>query len=263
VTDSNFAASLKRVLVHEGGYSNDKADPGGATMWGITHIDYDAYRKRKGLATQSVRAMTTTERDDIYRNKYWVGARCGELPDGVDYVVFDGAVNSGVAQSAKWLQRALGVTADGHIGDITLQAADEAHPDSLIHSMCDQRRTFLRNLKTFKTFGKGWMRRVDEVESTAVGMVHPDAPAEVLGNTDISAKARRADIAEPAVDQATATSGTVAAGGASALVQQIQTTLAPYSDTLTAIKYALIAVTLIGLCFTVYAMIRAKRLKEV
>jgi lysozyme family protein len=264
MTAENFEPSLKRVLVHEGGYSNDKGDPGGATMWGITHFDYDAYRRRRGLPVQDVRKMTVTERDDIYKSKYWLGARCDELPSGVDYAVFDGAVNSGVAQSVKWLQRALGVTVDGHIGEITIDAAHDAHVETLIRSMCDQRLTFLRNLRTFSRFGKGWMRRVDEVQNTALGMVHDveyeggrPAPA------DTGAKAKAVDLATPVVDQTTATAATAGTASASAIVQQIQEQLSPFSETLTAIKYALIVCAVIGLGFTIYAMIRSKKLQEV
>ena len=89
-----------------------------------------------------VRRMTIADRDAIYRKKYWTGSRCDDLPAGVDYCVFDGSVNSGVAQSAKWLQRALGVTVDGHIGDHTLLAAKDADHAALVRSICDQRMEF-------------------------------------------------------------------------------------------------------------------------
>jgi lysozyme family protein len=260
----NYDASLKRVLVHEGGYSNDKNDPGGPTMWGITHIDYDAFRRLRGLETQDVRKMTKAECDAIYRKKYWTGSRCDDLPAGVDYCVFDGSVNSGVAQSAKWLQRALGVTADGHIGDRTLLAAKEADAADLVRSICDQRMKFLRALRTFPTFGKGWTRRVSEVRAVSLGMVG-DEPEEIAtpDQVQLGAKAARADISEPMVGQGTATAATAGTASASAVVQQVQEQLAPYSETLTAIKYALIACALVGLGFTIYAIWKASRVREV
>jgi len=259
----NFQASLKRVLVHEGGYSNDAGDPGGATMWGITHIDYDAYRRLKGLDTQDVRRMTTLERDEIYKKKYWTGGRCDDLPSGVDYVMFDGGVNSGVAQSAKWLQRALGVLADGHIGDRTLLAAHEADPAELIRSMCDQRRKFLQSLRTFSRFGRGWMRRVNEVQAAALGMVQGDDGELRARATDAGAKASKSDLAQPVVGQGTATATTAATASGSAVVQQVQDQLAPFSDTLSVIKYLLIACAVIGLGFTIYSVWKSNRLKEV
>ena len=259
----NYQSSLKRVLVHEGGYSNDRGDPGGATMWGITHIDYDAYRRLKGLDPQDVRHMTVAERDEIYKKKYWTGGRCDDLPSGIDYVVFDGAVNSGVSQSAKWLQRTLEVTADGHIGDQTLLAAQEADPVNLIHSMCDQRRRFLQNLRTFSRFGKGWMRRVSEVETAALAMVNGDEERPHARATDAGAKASKADLSEPLVSQGAATATTAATASGSAVLQQIQDQLAPFSETLTAIKYVLIACAMIGLGFTIYSVWKSNKLKAV
>lgn len=263
MTAANYDASLKRVLVHEGGYSNDAGDPGGATMWGITHIDYDAYRRLKGEQPQDVRKMTVAERDEIYRKKYWTGSRCDDLPSGVDYVTFDGSVNSGVSQSAKWLQRALGVIADGHIGDQTLLAAHQADPAELIRSMCDQRRKFLQSLKTFSRFGRGWMTRVADVESAALGMIDSIDDRPQARATDAGAKASLADMSEPMVSQGTATATTAATASGSAVVQQIQEQLSPFSDTLSAIKYVLMAAAVIGLAFTIYSIWKSNQLKAV
>lgn len=255
----NFAEALRRVLVHEGGYSNDAGDPGGATMWGITHIDYDAYRRRKGQPPQDVRRMSVAERDDIYHHKYWIGSRCDELPSGVDYCVFDGSVNSGVAQSVKWLQRALKVTADGHIGDQTLLAASRVDPDNLVRDICNQRRRFLQSLRTFSRFGKGWMRRVAEVEKTAVAMsANPND-----NRADSGPKASPKDIDQPPVGTGTAAGGTTVTTILGSIVQQIQDTLAPYSDTLTVIKYVLFAAAIIGLAVTAYTIWKSEKVKAV
>jgi lysozyme family protein len=208
--------------------------------------------------------MTIAERDAIYRKKYWTGSRCDDLPAGVDYCVFDGSANSGVAQSAKWLQRALGVTVDGHIGDHTLLAVKDADHAALVRSICDQRMKFLRSLRTFPTFGKGWTRRVNDVRATALGMVGEEAeevatPEQVM----TGAKAAKADLAQPVVSQGATTAATAGTASASAVIQQIQKQLAPYSETLTAVKYALIAVAVIGLGFTIYSIWKSNRLKEV
>jgi len=260
----NFDSSLKHVLVHEGGYSNDAADPGGATMWGITHIDYDAFRRLRGLEPQDVRHMTVNERDAIYRKKYWTGARCDDLPSGVDYCVFDGAVNSGVSQSAKWLQRALGVTVDGHIGDQTLLAAKEADPSQLVRSICDQRQRFLQSLRTFKTFGKGWTRRVNDVRAAGLAMAGAHV-SDVASRDQVEsgAKAQGADQEGPIVSQGTATATTAATASASAVTQQVQDQLMPFSDTLSAVKYILMACAIIGLAFTVYSIWKSNQLKAV
>lgn len=264
MASENYESSLKRVLVHEGGYSDDAADPGGATMWGITHIDYDAFRRLRGLPPQDVRHMTISERDAIYRKKYWTGARCDGLPAGVDYCVFDGAVNSGVSQSVKWLQRALEITADGHIGDQTLLAAKEADPAQLVRSICDQRQRFLQSLRTFKTFGKGWTRRVSDVRTAGLAMAGEYASSTASRDqVEAGAKASKADQAEPMVSQGTATATTAATASGSAVVQQVQDQLAPFSDALTAVKYILMACAVIGLGFTIYSIWKSNQIKAV
>ncbi|WP_245499285.1 glycosyl hydrolase 108 family protein [Mesorhizobium sp. M1A.F.Ca.ET.072.01.1.1] len=108
MTGSREQESLARVLAHEGGYSNHPADPGDATMKGVTQRIYDAYRRSKKLALRSVKSITSQELFEIYDRQYWDTVKGGLLPAGVDYVVFDGAANSGPKQSILWLQRALG-----------------------------------------------------------------------------------------------------------------------------------------------------------
>lgn len=96
------------------------------------------------MQPRSVQKLTAPERDAIYRRQYWDAIKGDKLPAGVDYVVFDGAVNSGPKQSIKWLQRALGSAyrgqIDGVIGLATFAAleATEDH-DALIDRICDRR----------------------------------------------------------------------------------------------------------------------------
>ncbi|MFC0284822.1 glycoside hydrolase family 108 protein [Camelimonas abortus] len=192
---STYKEALSAVLKHEGGYVNHPADPGGATNRGVTQRVYDAERKRRGLPTRSVRQITDAELQAIYRQQYWEKIRGDDLPPGVDYVVFDGAVNSGVAQSAKWLQRALGVRVDGIIGNATIAACwDVKDHDALIADICARRMAFLQALKTWPTFGKGWSRRVSDVLRTgqqwARGKV---GPAVTVVEPGMSAKANVED----------------------------------------------------------------------
>ncbi|MFA5996183.1 MAG: glycoside hydrolase family 108 protein [Candidatus Paceibacterota bacterium] len=159
----NFDASLTLVLKHEGGYSNHPRDPGGATMKGVIQRVYDGYRRSHGLIPRSVRMLGDAELRDIYRALYWDKICGDDLPGGIDYVVFDGAVNSGPAQSAKWLQRALGVNDDGVIGPLTLDRSDDVPAAHLVDAICDKRMGFLRALRTWSVFGTGWSRRVADV----------------------------------------------------------------------------------------------------
>lgn len=168
--NANFEKALTLVLEHEGGYVNHPKDPGGATMKGVTQAVYDAYRKLRGRGVQSVKLISDEELRAIYKFQYWDKVQGDFLPAGVDYAVFDFAVNSGVSRAAKYLQAVLGVAQDGQIGAKTLAAITS--PANTINALCDRRVGFLRNLKTFLTFGKGWTRRVQGVRAHALEMVN-------------------------------------------------------------------------------------------
>lgn len=171
-----FARALAEVLKSEGGFVNNPKDPGGATNKGVTQRVYDAYRKLKGTPTQRVLAISDKEVSDIYRNHYWDMVCGDQLPPGVSYVVFDGAVNSGVSRSVRWLQSALGVTADGVVGAITLAAVHRNQDHAkLINSILNKRLAFLKIAKNPKTkeplwptFGKGWSNRIARVRAKAL-----------------------------------------------------------------------------------------------
>ena len=163
MTAASYKPSLSMVLAHEGGFVDHPKDPGGPTNQGITQRVYDAYRKVKGLALQSVKLITSIEVADIYQRQYWKLVRGDSLPAGLDYAVFDFAVNSGVSRAVRYLQRLVGVNDDAVIGDGTLGAtyeAAKANEEMLIINYCANRLQFLKSLATFPTFGKGWTRRV-------------------------------------------------------------------------------------------------------
>lgn len=167
----DFAPALAAVLVHEGGYSNHPKDPGGPTMKGVIKRVYDDYRRSKGEPLRDVREITGAEIQEIYRRRYWDLIQGDKLPVGIDYVVFDGAVNSGPAQATKWLQRAVGVGADGILGPETLAAvAAVIDHDGLIDEIQDRRLAMLKHLRTWPTFGKGWGRRVEEVRQIGLAL---------------------------------------------------------------------------------------------
>jgi lysozyme family protein len=165
MTTTGFARAMPRILAHEGGKVDDPQDPGGRTNQGVTQAVYTAYRARIGASSKDVWDMRPEERDQIYREQYWTAIRADDLPAGLDYVVFDGAVNSGVSRSAKWLQQALDLPADGHVGAITLAAAQAANTSELIDRICDIRMAFLNGLKHWPRFGRGWTARVSGVRT--------------------------------------------------------------------------------------------------
>jgi lysozyme family protein len=164
-----YDEALKRLLVHEGGYTNHPSDPGGPTNFGITIHDYRKYVKPDAAAAD-VRAMRVEEAKAIYKTHYWNAQRCDELPAGVDYAVFDYGVNSGIGRSKKVLQRVVGVADDGILDQATLAAAAARDARVVVIAVCEERLAFLRRLKNWPVFGKGWGRRVAEVKAAALAM---------------------------------------------------------------------------------------------
>lgn len=167
--DRNFKRSLQLVLKHEGGWSDHPKDPGGATMKGVTLANFRNFVK-PGATKDDLRKITDEQIATVYRRFYWDKVAGAELPDGVDYAVFDFAVNSGPDRAAKYLQAIVGVPQDGKIGPATIRATRGKMHAGIINLYSDKRLAFLKGLKTWPTFGKGWAARVKSTRIDALDM---------------------------------------------------------------------------------------------
>ena len=167
--NTNFEKSLAELLKHEGGFVNHPSDPGGVTNLGVTQEVWEDWIDRT-VSEENMKALTPIKVAPLYREMYWDRVKGDKLPSGVDYCVFDAAVNSGVSRAAKWLQTTVGAVADGVIGEQTLRQVALTNPRMLIDKYSANRLAFLQRLATWPTFGKGWERRVEEVRATALKM---------------------------------------------------------------------------------------------
>lgn len=207
---TTYDEALRRLLLHEGGYSNHPSDPGGPTKFGITIHDYRKHVKPDASA-DDVRAMPLDHAQAIYREKYWKALRCDELPAGLDYALFDYGVNSGVSRAAKVLQRLLGLPDNGRMSDAVIAGVAACDAADLIVRLCDERLAFLKSLRTWPVFGTGWGRRVADVRRAALAMakgVREDgaaAPAPGRGQVPVATTARK-----------TTAAAAIVAGGAAA-----------------------------------------------
>ncbi|MEI6201642.1 MAG: tripartite tricarboxylate transporter substrate-binding protein, partial [Enhydrobacter sp.] len=205
------------VLKHEGGNDDDPQDPGGRTSRGITQREYTSWLGEP----KDVWKATDKEVKAIYKTQYW-DPWCDRLPDGVDYEAFDMFVNMGPVQGSRIIQRAVGVTADGHMGLVTLNAIlGQSDKSAIIRQISDRRRAFYRSLRTFSHFGRGWLRRVDEVEQAALKMVVAEPIPQGIMSTDLPDTAPRAST-EKADDRALNMTPETA-GGASAGLGSVTT----------------------------------------
>ena len=171
---TRFHHCLAIVLGHEGGYVNHKSDRGGATNYGVTQKTYSRWLKDEGLPDRRVKEIQQHEVEAIY-SLYWKAAHCSYLPDGLDLLVFDMAINSGAKQAIKTLQRALGVDEDGICGRQTMDAVHEemvaGNVEDLIREYIALRRDFYQALvrkdPSQGVFLAGWMNRLDHLQEVA------------------------------------------------------------------------------------------------
>jgi lysozyme family protein len=258
MTATGFPRALPRVLQHEGGYVNHASDPGGATNKGVTFRVYDAYRTRKGLPTRDVREITSAEVSEIYKLQYWDAVHGDQLPPGIDYVLFDGAVNSGPSQSIKWLQKALGnVLVDGQMGQATLQAvAEHPRPVQLVDAICDRRMAFLQALRTWGTFGKGWTSRVSGVrrlgKSWALGVAGTPMDETVKPTGKGSINDAKKPPGKGAADATTG--GGIVTGGLGGVLETIRQQLEPFAQAMPFIGRLVAALIVAGAILTLGGM---------
>ena len=268
----NFPRALRLVLVDEGGLDDDPHDHGGRTAHGIIQREYDGFRARHNLPRQDVWRITPAEYTEIYRDRYWA-PWCDRLPAGIDYAFFDNCVNAGPAAAARTLQRALGLRADGFMGDVTLAAvmhgcADDA--EALIHRFCEARRAFYRALAQFPRYGRGWLARVDHVERAAKAFAAAADQAQRAGLSDdlkaeASARAKAEDTVKPPLSAeagAATTTATVTGAGLADQLGQASSQLAPFQDAIHVVKYALLGIALVTIALTMYGLWHRAKVEE-
>jgi lysozyme family protein len=166
---SRFDACMPFIFKAEGGYSDNPADPGGPTNFGITLATLRAYDGNPNLTADDVKKLTPAVAKEIYRTAYWNRMQCGALPAGLDLEVFDFGVNSGPSESVKTLQRLVGVTQDGSVGPITLAAVAQFNVGDLIGRFAQARLAFYQGLN-MPEFEQGWATRVAQIQTAAATM---------------------------------------------------------------------------------------------
>lgn len=164
----NFPKSLALVLDAEDGYSNDPNDRGGETNFGEKHYGIS----KKSHPSEDIKNMTIERAGEIYLLEYWTPTRCDELPSGVDYVVFDSAVQHGILNAGRFLQRASNrqigtLSTDGVVGDLTIRNVTRCELRGLICDYLRERDIFYRKIVardiSQEVFFRGWMARLAKV----------------------------------------------------------------------------------------------------
>jgi lysozyme family protein len=174
---SSFEQAFRVVVGLEGGYDNNRNDPGNwtggcvgsgelrGTKFGISAAAYP---------TVDVERLTSSDAEAIYRRDYWDRVAADRLSPPLALLVFDAAVNNGPTRSAKWLQTVVGAAADGVVGDETLAAVAAFVSSHDATALCvefmAQRLTFMAALPTWRWFGLGWARRLCSLPYQSITM---------------------------------------------------------------------------------------------
>lgn len=157
MTDAAFREVHEKIVVPwEGGYVNDPDDPGGETKYGISKRSYPHL---------DIKNLTREQANEIYYRDYWLRSKADLMPPAVAAVHYDCAINQGLADAARFLQRALQVPADGIIGKMTFAALDKCNVDDLIDEYCAIRAVDYASLNP--KYHRGWFRRLIKVHDLA------------------------------------------------------------------------------------------------
>ena len=170
MAEKNFEECLKMLLVHEGGFINHPRDPGGVTNLGVRKRVWEEWIGRK-VSEQEMRNLKPSDVAPLYKKRYWDRCKCDSLPSGLDWAVFDWAVNSGTGRASKAVQKCCGAEPDGSIGPKTLALVEGQNTQYMIEKFGEIRQNFYESLSTFDTFGKGWTRRNKETTEKALHMI--------------------------------------------------------------------------------------------
>jgi len=92
----NFDKAFELVIGFEGGYENDKDDPGGETKYGIS---------KRAFPSLDIANITLDQAKNIYAVNYWRPMGCDNLPYPLDICVFDCAVNQGPSRARQILAK--------------------------------------------------------------------------------------------------------------------------------------------------------------
>lgn len=160
--------AITAVLAREGGgkFTNDPADRGGPTKYGITQAALAFYRGHP-VSAQDVEQLQEPEARAIYRANYIEKPGLHLIEDDeLRAALFDFGVNSGPRAAIRALQEALSVPADGVLGPQTLEALALANAKKMRAEVVAERVVFLGRLisadPTQARFAHGWLRRAAE-----------------------------------------------------------------------------------------------------
>lgn len=166
--DQLFYIAILHVKKWEGGYVNDKDDPGGATRWGIA---LNGIGRLLGFRKKDIWNLTWLQARQIYKKYYWINVnlhKVAEVNPGLALAAFDSATNQGQRTAAKFLQRAVGAYADGAIGPRTLYKIGIMDKELALRNFMVNRAMHYSSLIKLSKYWRGWFNRLFDTNNKAM-----------------------------------------------------------------------------------------------
>jgi lysozyme family protein len=233
---ANFDACMSFIFREEGGFTKDAHDPGN---WTGGKVGKGVLKGTNfGIAANShpnldIPNLTKAEAAKLYRVEYWSACSCDLLVTGVDLVVMDAAVNSGVGRGRS-------------LRDATASIGD---PMKRVDAISAKRRAFYTGLKAFSRYGKVWLGRVARIQAAATKMALDAAgkPASAV-KAELQARAAQAEAGAANAKQQAAVAG---AGTGTAATATVSTMPTPDQTPHPTVFLALLAVLVGGMLVAV------------
>lgn len=159
----DFDLAFERLIGHEGNFTDDPKDRGN---WTSGRVGVGELKGTKfGISAMTyphldIRGLTLDDARHIYLRDFWIRAGADQYDGAIGYQVFDAAVNHGIGNAVRMLQRAVKVADDGDVGPLTLKAVQGMSVTDVLMRFNAQRIRFYTKLSTWLDYGRGWMNRV-------------------------------------------------------------------------------------------------------
>lgn len=158
-----FETAFDRVIGNEGSFQNMAGDRGNwtsgivgqgenkGTKFGISSMSYPQL---------DIVNLTVDQAKGIYYQDWWVKLGMDLFKPALGYQMFDAAINHGMGNASKMLQRAAGTKDDGQLGPLSLTAINNTPLDDLLMNFLAERLLFMTKIGTWGSYGKGWAVRI-------------------------------------------------------------------------------------------------------
>lgn len=165
VPDQKFEEIAPQLLKYEGGFQNDPDDKGNyvngklvGTNMGVSAAQYKRLFGSEPTE-EKLKALTPEKVKAAYKEHYWDANKVDQMPPEVQEIAFNMYIMTSPKEVTKAIQRASGAKEDGVMGPQTLKAMRGVTSEEI----WEEYHKYLKTLKNYGKFGKGWRNRYEDI----------------------------------------------------------------------------------------------------